>query len=107
MGVWKAYLEVQDDVPDKVKNSRWDAISNTRGINSKQLHLRDEEGGDIILNQVCQDWKVSALCDMSKQCNCINVQTDTLTCLSSRKARALEMLFSLKMRWEDDLNLYS
>ena len=37
----QTHLEMQDDVPDKVKNNRRDAISNTRGIDAKQLHLRD------------------------------------------------------------------
>ena len=48
----KNYLEVQDDDPDKVKNNRGDAISNTRGVNTKQLHLRDNMGGDVIWNLV-------------------------------------------------------
>lgn len=37
----QTHLKIQDDVPDKVKNNRRDAISNTRGIDAKQLHLRD------------------------------------------------------------------
>lgn len=37
----KACLKIQDDVPDEIKNNRRDAISNTRGIDAKQLHLRD------------------------------------------------------------------
>lgn len=33
---------MQDDAPDKIKNNRWDAISNTSGIDAKQLHLVDD-----------------------------------------------------------------
>lgn len=33
-------LELQDDAPDKIKNDRGDAISNTRGIDAEQLHLK-------------------------------------------------------------------
>lgn len=34
-------LEVEDDVPDEIQNNRRDAISNTRGIDANQLHLRE------------------------------------------------------------------
>lgn len=33
------YLEVQDNVPDKVENNRRDAVSNTRGIDAKKLNV--------------------------------------------------------------------
>lgn len=36
------YLEVQDNVPNKVENNRRDAISNTRGIDAKKLNLEDD-----------------------------------------------------------------
>lgn len=36
------YLEVQDNVPDKVENNRRDAVSNTRGIDAKKLNLEDD-----------------------------------------------------------------
>lgn len=83
---------MQDDVPDEIKNNRRDAIGNTRGIDAKQLHLRDNRG-DVTCKQVFPDSNVY----MSKQYQCIDL-LNTLTCLSSRKERALEMLFSLKMR---------
>lgn len=38
----KTCLEIQDDAPNKMKNNRRDAVSNTRGINAKQFHLRDK-----------------------------------------------------------------
>lgn len=34
------YLKMQDDVPDKVKNNRGNAVGHCRGIDAKQLHLR-------------------------------------------------------------------
>ena len=45
----KTYLEVQDDVPNKIKNNGGDAVGNTRGINPQQIHLRD--GGRVRHNQ--------------------------------------------------------
>lgn len=33
-------LEMQDDVPDEIKNNRRDAIGNGRGVDAKQPHLK-------------------------------------------------------------------
>lgn len=41
MGEKKTCLEIEDDVPDEIQNNRRDAISNTRGIDAKQLHLSE------------------------------------------------------------------
>lgn len=92
MGGKKTCLEMQDDVPDEIKNNRRDAIGNTRGIDAKQLHLRDNTEG---ASGAIKFFLIQMY--MSKQYHCIDL-LNTLTCLSSRKARALETLFSLKMR---------
>lgn len=33
-------LEMQDDVPDKIKNNRRDAIGDARGVDAKKPHLK-------------------------------------------------------------------
>lgn len=42
---------MQDDVPDEIKNNRRDAVGNTRGIDAKQLHLRDNTEGTSRANK--------------------------------------------------------
>lgn len=36
-------LEMQDDVPDKIKNNRRDAVGNARNVDARQLHLRGKQ----------------------------------------------------------------
>lgn len=90
-------LEVQDDAPDKIKNNRGDAISNTRGVDAEQLNLKKTR--ERMVQSGRTDLNVN---DCQRKYECTDF---TLTSLSSRKARAFEMLFSLKMRRGDDLNL--
>lgn len=82
---------MQDDAPDEIKNNRWDAISNTSGIDAKQLHLVDDTDKDVRYNQVFPDLI------MSKQNPCTDF-LNKLTCRSSRNTNTLEMLSSLKIR---------
>lgn len=80
----EACLEMEDEAPDKVENSRRVAIDNTRSIDGLVFQLHLQEDG-------APKWRHK---NGSQPC----LDHQTLTCLSARKVRTLEMFFSLKIR---------
>lgn len=81
---------MQDDAPDKIKNNRRDAVSDTSGVDAEQRHLVDDRQ-DVRHRQVFPDL------NLSKQSPCSDF-LNILTCRSSRNANTLQMLSSLKIR---------